>query len=242
MALYNKDYIHAQTTQSLGAAGSSYDGVYTQSKASLISFLKSTYQLFAGSLLAGTVGAYIGLGIGQISMPLFIGLVVLEFVLLFGLYALKRKPGINLVVLFAFTFVTGLTLAPLLGSILALPHGANIITQAFLLTTLIFASLSFYAMFAKTDFSSWGKPLLIALLIVVIGSIINLFLGSPILQTIIAAVGAILFSIFILFDTQNIIRGVYETPIEAAVALYLDFFNLFVSLLQLLGIFGSSEE
>jgi len=87
-----------------------------------------------------------------------------------------------------------------------------------------------------------GKGLLIALVIVIIASVINIFLGSPMLQVVIAGVGALLFSAFILYDTQRIIQGEFATPVEAAVAIYLDVLNLFISLLQILGIFGGREE
>ena len=144
--------------------------------------------------------------------------------------------------LFAFTFVSGLTLTPILSRVLGMPGGASIVAQAFLLTTAIFGVMSIFALRTKKDLASMGKILFIALIVVVIGSLINLFLGSPILQVAIAGVSAILFSIFIAYDTQNIVRGLYDSPVTAAVSLYLDFLNLFVSLLQLLGIFGSREE
>ena len=85
------------------------------------------------------------------------------------------------------------------------------------------------------------KILFITLIILVVASIANIFLHLPMLQLAIASVGAILFSFFILYDTQNIIRGKVSSEIEAAVALYLDFLNLFISLLQILGIFGDEE-
>ena len=86
-----------------------------------------------------------------------------------------------------------------------------------------------------------GKMLFITLIVLLVAAIINIFFYSPILQLAIASVGAVLFSAYILYDTQNIIRGNYETPIEGAVALYLDFVNLFVSLLQILGIFSRDD-
>ncbi len=143
--------------------------------------------------------------------------------------------------LFGFTFVTGLTLTPILSRILGMPGGASIVAQAFLLTTAIFGIMSIFALRTTKDLANMGKMLFIALIVVVIGSLINLFLGSPILQVIIAGVGAILFSLFIAYDTQNILRGLYDSPVMAAVSLYLDFLNLFVSLLQILGIFNSRE-
>lgn len=213
----------------------------SRAQSEVSTFLKQTYQLFAGSLLAATIGAYIGLGMAPAIKSWYWGLVILEFILLFGVYMTKKKAGINLLMLFGFTFMSGLTLTPLLSNILAMPSGAGIVANAFMLTTVIFGGLSIYAMTTKTSYMEMGKGLFIALIVVVIGSIINIFLGSPILQIIISSVAAILFSAFILYDTQNIINGNYETPVEGAIALYLDFLNLFVSLLQILGILSSDD-
>jgi modulator of FtsH protease len=167
--------------------------------------------------------------------------VILEFILLFGLYAVKHKPGINLAVLFGFTFISGLTITPLLASVFALPAGANIVAQAFLMTAVAFGGISMFALTTKKDYSFMGKFLFIALIILIVGSISNIFIGSPILQLIISMVGALLFSAFILYDTQQLVQGGFETPIEGAIALYLDFFNLFVSLLQIFGILSSDD-
>jgi modulator of FtsH protease len=83
--------------------------------------------------------------------------------------------------------------------------------------------------------------LFITLIVVVVASLMNIFFQSSIMQLVIASISAVLFSAFILYDTQNIINGRYETPIEGAIALYLDFLNLFVALLQILGIFRRDE-
>jgi modulator of FtsH protease len=87
-----------------------------------------------------------------------------------------------------------------------------------------------------------GKMLFIALIIIIVGSISNIFIGSSILQLGIAMAGALVFSAFILYDTQQIIKGNYSTPIEASIALYLDFLNLFISLLQILAAFNSKDD
>lgn len=233
MGLYDREYVRHHSGEN------TYE--QTRSQSSLGVFIKQTYQLFAASLLAATAGAYVGIGMAATVASFFWGFVILEFALLFGLYAAKRKAGLNMVLLFAFTFVSGLTLAPLLSSILGLAGGASIVANAFMLTTVAFGGLSLFAMNTKRDFSAMGKMLFITLIVVVVASLINIFLGSPVLQLVIASVAAILFSAFILYDTQNIIRGAYETPIEGAIALYLDFLNLFVALLQILGIFGRDE-
>jgi modulator of FtsH protease len=230
--MYIRDYLsHNESSQYTNEA----------SQTQLMSFLKSTYQLFAGSLLAATAGAYIGLDMVSAIASWYWGLVILEFVLLFGLFAVKNKPGINLAVLFGFTFVSGLTITPLLSTVFNMPGGASIVAQAFLMTSVAFGGISMFALTTKRDFSGMGKMLFIALIVLVVGSISNIFIQAPLLQLGIAMVGAVLFSAFILYDTQQIIKGGYSTPIEAAIALYLDFFNLFISLLQILGIFNKED-
>lgn len=245
MALYNKDYVQGAASrveqERSGDYSQQQERMQAGDRSSVVAFLKQTYQLFAGSLLAASVGAYLGMDHAETIASWYWGLVILEFVLLFGIYFLKSKPGINLAVLFAFTFVSGLTITPLLAHILQMQGGASIVFNAFATTTVVFGVLSFYAMSTTRDFTSIGKPLFIALLVIIGVSVINIFLGSPILQIAIAGAGALLFSVFIVFDTQNIIRGAFSTPVEAATALYIDFLNLFITLLQLFGIFSSDE-
>lgn len=242
MSIYDRNYLGASTGAQDSASEAYNQRSEEGSKGALVSFIKQTYQLFAGSLLAASVGAYLGMGIAPMIATWYWGLVILNFALLFGIYALKDKPGINLAVLFAFTFISGLTITPLLSAILSMPGGASIVANAFLLTTAIFGAMSLFALTTSKDLANMGKMLFISLIVVVIGSVINIFLGNPMLQFLIAGAAAILFSLFIAYDTQNIIKGAYSSPIEAAISLYLSFFNLFVALLQLLGIFGNSDE
>ena len=231
--MYNRDYLTDQSS------------TYTQesSQANLMSFLKATYQLFAGSLLASTAGAYIGLSIVHLLMgPVKWVLFAVELALIFFVIPrVKHTRGINLAVLFAFTFISGLTIAPLLASIFAMADGAAIVGQAFLMTAVAFGGISMFAMTTKRDFSSIGKFLIIALIIMIVAGISNIFIQSSMMQLMIASAGALLFSAFILYDTQNIIKGNYDSPVEAALSLYLDFFNLFISLLQILGITKSND-
>ncbi|WP_456488929.1 Bax inhibitor-1/YccA family protein [Caminibacter pacificus] len=210
-------------------------------------FVKRTYQLLAGSLIAGAVGAYVGMGFvgnmvsatGSLTFTYW-GAVILEFILLFGLFAAKNKTPLNLVLLFAFTFMTGFTLSPTLAFYISANMG-YVIGEAFFLTAIAFGGLTIFAMTTKRDFTTMGKILFITLLVVIGASILNIFLHLPMLQLIIASVSAILFSFFILYDTQNIIRGNVSSEIEAAVMLYLDFLNLFVSLLQILGFLNNED-
>lgn len=231
MSLYDRDY-----ARSNDLAGQS---------SALSLFIKQTYQLFAASLLAGAAGAYVGLyALARVFLEnklMFWILFGVELVLLFVLMAKKRETPLNLILLFAFTFCSGLTLTPLLYSVLSLPAGAVIVAQALALTSVAFGALSIFAMNTKKDFTTMGKMLFIALIVIICASLLNIFMASPILQLVISSVAAILFSFYILYDTQNIIRGNYETPVEGAVALYLDFYNLFVSLLQILGLTSNRD-
>lgn len=233
MGLYDRDYARNNSSFKYGST--------SRSEAQIVTFVKETYKLFAASMMAGAVGAYVGVPMAATIASWFIPLVILEIALLFGLFAVKHKPGINLAVMFGFVFMTGLMLAPLLSHTLGMNGGGAVIGNAFAMTSLIFGSMSFYAIKTTKDFTGFGKPLMIAVLVIFAFSIVNLFLGSPILAIGISAVVVILFSILVVFDTQNIIAGNYETPIDGAIALYLDFLNIFTALLHLFGIFGSDE-
>ena len=143
--------------------------------------------------------------------------------------------------LFLFTFLTGVSLVPLLASMIGMGNGA-VIGNAFLMTSVLFGALSLFAINSKTDFSSWGKPLFITLIVVIVASLINMFvLQSPLMHVVISAGVLLLFGLFTIYDTQNIANGLYDSPVDAAVSLYLDFLNMFTAMLQLLGIFGGDD-
>ncbi|GAA7902341.1 Bax inhibitor-1/YccA family protein [Helicobacter pylori] len=207
----------------------------------LVGFVKTTYKFFTGSLLLATIGALLGLmnfqAVVQYKWVFFIA----EIAALFGLMFSKSKPGLNLFMLFAFTSLSGVTLVPLLGMVIA-KAGLGAIWQALGMTTIVFGLMSVYALKTKNDLANMGKMLFIALIVVVVCSLINLFLGSPMFQVVIAGASAILFSLYIAYDTQNIVKGMYDSPIDAAVSLYLDFLNVFISILQIIGIFSDRDK
>lgn len=233
MALYDREYARE------GAFG--YESAH-RGEAQIVSFVKDTYKLFAASMMAGAVGAYVGVPLAGTIQANFILLAILEIGLLIGLHFVKHKPGINLAVMFGFVFMTGITLAPLLARTLGMSGGETIIGNAFAMTSVVFGAMSFYAVKTTKDFTGYGKPLMIALFVILGFSILNIFLGNPLLHVAISGAVVILFSILVIYDTQNIMNGNYETPIDGAIALYLDFLNIFTSLLQLFGIFGNSDD
>ncbi len=228
MALYDRNYTSA-------------DAGYVQEGAS-VSFMKKTYQLLAASMIAAAAGAYVTMPYAETVMQykwFIFGAELL--VLFFGLSMSRGKPGLNLSMLFIFTFLTGVSLVPLLASLIGAGQGA-VIGNAFLMTSVLFGALSLFAINSKTDYSSWGKPLFIVLIVVIIASLINIFvLQSPMMSVIVTAGILILFGFFTIYDTQNIANGAYDSPVDAAVSLYLDFLNMFTAILQLLGIFGGDD-
>jgi len=228
MALYDKNYADAQAYKS-GAIEND----------ATVSFLKKTYQLLGASMIAAAAGAYATMPYAETVIQYKWFIFGFELFMLFvGLGMTRNKAGLNLAALFVFTFTTGVSIVPLLASVIGAGNGA-MIGNAFLMTSVLFGSLSLFAINSRTDFSSWGKPLFIILIVVIIASLINIFLlHSPIMHIIITAGILILFGVFTIYDTQNIINGAYESEVDAAVSLYLDFLNMFTAILQLLGIIG----
>ena len=236
MALYDRDYVK---NSSVGR-----EEVEVQTRQSdLSTFIKATYQLFAATMISGAAGAYVGIGIADVIAANYLWIAIPWMLFgMFGLMMVKDKTPLNYIVLFAFTFVGGIILAPLLSRVLGMSGGGTLVANAFITTSVIFGSLSIYAMNSKSDFSSWGKPLMIALVIVIVSMLLNAFVfHNPMLHVFMLGGIVLLMSGFVLYDTQNIIKGAYQTPIEGAFALYLNFFNMFSAILQLFGFFGNDD-
>jgi len=193
-------------------------------------------------MIAAAAGAFVTLPYAETVMQykwLIFGFEL--FMLFVGLRMTRNKPGLNLAALFAFTFASGVSLVPILAYLIGAGKGA-VIGNAFLMTSVLFGALSLFAINSKTDFSSWGKPLFITLIVVIVASLVNAFiLQNPLMHVLMSAGILLLFGMFTIYDTQNIANGAYSSPVDAAVSLYLDFLNMFTSILHLLGIFGSDD-
>ena len=152
----------------------------------------------------------------------------------------RRVPGLNLLALFAYTFVTGLFLAPMLFLVQVLAsHGQTLdsspIRDAFLLSLAAFTGLTAYVFLSKKDFSFLGASLSVGIWVVLGASILAIFLHSAVFSLAIASAGVLLFAGYILYDTSQILRDrTEEDPIGAALRLFLDLVNLFVMLLRIL--------
>ncbi len=229
MALYDRDYNN-----------STIDTGYIQAtEGASVTFMKQTYQLLGASMISSAMGAYLTMPyvevITQFKWFLFGFVLLMAF---FGFNITRKNPILHLTALFVFTFVMGVMLVPLLAMVIGAGNGI-LIGNAYLMTSVLFGALSLFAINSKSDFSSWGKPLFITMMIIIVASLVNIFiLKSPMLHVIVTAGILLLFSIFTIYDTQNIANGAYESPVDAAVSLFLDFFNMFTSILQLLGIMG----
>ena len=229
MALYDRDYTNNNNSMSYA----------TENDSANITLVKQTYQYFAASLLAGGFGAYAGVTvIGADVLMAYRWFIFIPW-MLFGMFALpmlRDKEMLATIGLFVFTFIGGIVLTPLISMVMAKGGGATV-GNAFLLASAMFAGLSLFAINTKTDFTSYGKPLMIAFGIVIVGSILNIvFFHSPIMSVLISGAVLMISAFFVLVDTQNIVEGAYETPVMGALSLYLNFFNMFQSLLVLLGI------
>lgn len=230
MSLYDRDYNKTAYADEQATALTSVD------------FMKKTYQLLAASMVAAAAGAYATMPFADTVYQYRWAIFAFELFMLFvGMRITRGKPGLNLAALFVFTFATGVSLVPLLAMLIGSGKGA-VIGNAFLMTSVLFGSLSLFAVNSKSDFSSWGKPLFITLIVIIIASLVNMFiLKSPMIHIVITSGVLLLFGLFTIYDTQNIANGAYDSPVDAALSLYLDFLNMFTSILQLLGIFGGDD-
>ena len=197
-------------------------------------FIKKVYSLLAMSMGTAAIGAYLGSGpLLLLVAPNMMLFFILQIALIFFASFAARKPGLNMVALFSFTTVSGLTLGPLLYQV-----GPSIAAEAFALTAITFAGLSMYVVYSKKDFSFMSGFLMTGLIVLVVGGLLNMFfIQSGMMHFVMSGASVLLFSGFILYDTSNILRY-YGTDeyVSATLALYLDILNLFIALLSILGI------
>lgn len=209
--------------------------------------LRNTYFLLALSMIPTAVGAWVGIEYGFFTLfgrsPI-LGFVVMLAAMFGFVWGIQRNKdsALGVYLMLGFTFFMGLMLSGILSIALRLPNGSGIIATAALGTGGIFFGLASYAAVTKRDFSNLGKFLFIGLMMVIVASIANVFLQMPALQMTISTVCVGLFSLFLLFDLQRVMRGGETNYVTATLAIYLDLYNLFVNLLQLLMIFAGGDR
>jgi len=205
--------------------------------------LRNTYWLLALSMIPTVLGAALGVAFGFPMPRGFLGL-ILFFGVAYGLiYGIERNKdsGLGVALLLGFTFFMGLMLTPLLTHTLQFSNGGQLIMTAFGGTACVFLALASYATVAKRDFSMMGKWLFAGVIVLLLASVANVFLGMGALAITISVLAIGIFSAFILFDVQRIVNGGETNYITATLALYLDVYNIFTNLLALLGLGGSRD-
>ena len=206
---------------------------------------RNTYWLLALSMLPTVLGAWIGVttGItarlgGGLGLVLFLGGA-------FGfMYAIEKtkNSATGVAVLLGFTFFMGLMLSRMLSVVLGMGNGEQIVMTAFAATAGVFGVMAVLSSVIKRDLSGMGKWLFVGALVLMVGAIINVFVGSSagMMAISVAAIG--IFSAYMLYDLKQILDGGETNYISATLALYLDIFNVFQSLLALLGIMGGERD
>ncbi|MDA8453146.1 Bax inhibitor-1/YccA family protein [Acidovorax sp. GBBC 3334] len=207
--------------------------------------LRNTYWLLALSMLPTVLGAWIGVstGITQ-SLRGGVGLIVFlggAFGFMFAIEKTKNSAA-GVPVLLGFTFFMGLMLSRLIGMVLGFKNGTDLVMTAFAGTAGVFFVMASLASVIKRDLSGMGKWLFVGAMVLLVGSVINVFLGSSagMMAISVAAIG--IFSAYMLYDLKQILDGGETNYISATLALYLDIFNVFQSLLALLGIMGGERD
>jgi modulator of FtsH protease len=208
---------------------------------------RNTYWLLALSLIPTVLGALVGLntGINQVmgSSP---GTSAIVFLVgAFGLmYLIERNKdtSMGVALLLAFTFFMGIMLSRLLGHVMGLSNGSQLIMMAFGGTALVFGAMATVATTTKRDFSGMQKFLFVGVIILIVASIGNIFLQLPALMLTVSVMAIAIFSALLLVDLQRVINGGETNYISATLAIYLDVYNIFANLLMLLGIFGGSRD
>ena len=213
--------------------------VGTASVSAANKLIRNTYTLLAMTLLfsAATAGASIAFNLPYPGMLITL---VGYFGLLFLTYKL-RDSAWGLLSVFGLTGFMGLTLGPIVGHYLHLPNGAHIVMMAMGGTGAIFLGLSAYALTSRKDFSFLGGFLMAGILVAFLAGLAAVFFHMAGLALAVSAMFTLLMCGMILFETSQLVHGGETNYILATVSLYVSIYNLFVSLLQLLGAFGGDD-
>ncbi|MCX7241032.1 MAG: Bax inhibitor-1/YccA family protein [Burkholderiales bacterium] len=207
--------------------------------------LRNTYWLLALSLVPTVLGAWVGVALNL--APLFQGFLglILFMAVAFGfIFAIERtkNSAAGVPVLLGFTFFMGLMMSPLISHTLGFRNGPALIMTAFGGTAGVFFVMATLASVIKRELEGMGKWLMVGTIVLLVGSVINVFVGSSAGMMAISMLAIGIFSFWMLYDLKRIIDGGETNYISATLALYLDIINVFQNLLALLGIFGGERD
>lgn len=200
--------------------------------------LRNTYALLAATLVFSAVMAMVSMAVAPPRMMSLVAMFAAFGVLMFVLPKYENSSaGVGIV--FLFTGLMGFSIGPMLNAYLSMPNGSSVVATAMGGTGVIFFSLSAYVLTTKKSFDFMGGMLFVGLMVVFGAMLLNLFLQIPAMSMVLSGAIVLLMSGFILFDTGRIINGGETNYIRATVSMFINIFNLFTSLLHLLGITSS---
>ena len=208
--------------------------------------LRNTYALLALSMIPTVLGAWVGISFGFslfAGSPLIsaIAFMAIAFGFFFAIEKFKHS-GVGVLLLLGFTFFMGLMLSRLLGLVLGLSNGSQLIGMAFGGTAVIFAAMATLSSTIKRDISGMGKWLFVGALVLIVASLANIWLQMPALMLAISAMAVLIFSAFILYDLKRIMDGGETNYVTATLSVYLSVYNVFTALLQLFTGLGGSDD
>ena len=207
--------------------------------------VSKTYMLLALSLIPTIMGAIIGLKLnwssevmkGGAGLIVFIGLLAITLGMIFAMKKAGDTPlGVGILMLF--TFIMGITLSSAIERTLKIPNGSMIIAVAASGTAFMLLAMGILNKFLNRDLGWMGKGLFIALIALLVAIILTMFFPSKLMIVVISAVTFILFSVYLLYDINQLGNGEEDSYVMATLSIYLVLLNIFTSLLQLLGIIG----
>jgi len=206
--------------------------------------LRNTYWLLALSMVPTVLGAWVGMATGiTASLGGMTGLVVFLAGAFGFMYAIHKTKdsALGVPLLLAFTFFMGLMLSRLLAMVLGFQNGTSLVMTAFAGTAGVFVVMSSLSTVIKRDLEGLGKWLFMGVLVLIVGMVINIFVGSPIWTAALSTMAIGVFSALLLVDLKRIVDGGETNYIMATMGIYLSLFNIFQSLLILLGLTGGEE-
>jgi modulator of FtsH protease len=221
-----------------------YDSTSVSTAAARNRVLRNTYWLLALSMVPTVLGAWLGVqtGIARAMSP-GIGLIVFlagAFGFMFAIEKFKNSAA-GVPILLGFTFFMGVMLSRLLGVVLGMSNGASLVMTAFAGTGVIFFGMAMLSSMVKRDLSGMAKFMFIGVMLVFVAAIANVFLQSGALMITIAVVAIAVFSFFILYDLKRVADGEETNYITATLGVYLSIYNVFQSLLAILGITSGND-
>lgn len=208
--------------------------------------LRNTYMMLGLTMIPTVIGAVIGMSMNfsWMAKSPILGAVVMLGVM-FGLFfaiRANKDSSLGIVFLLALTLFMGVMLGPILQVALHLRNGAQLVGLAAGGTGIIFLTLAGIATTTKKDFSFMGNFLMVGIILLIVASLANLFFQIPAMSLALSGVAVLLFSGFILYDVSRIVNGGETNYVMATLALYLNIYNLFINLLQLLMAFSGNRD